>query len=147
MTFLAENQLSALYVPAQFVSRIHLAYVEVAMFFLMQMADEARHVHFGLSHVRHALTHDVTLYARLEAAVSRRAATLHGIGGVPAPVQDALTILAAGGDEPSAVARGHTAFRELLEDMHTGRVRRLVNAGLTAAQAQRLSDLHTPNFM
>ncbi|HYK03795.1 MAG TPA: ferritin-like domain-containing protein [Thermoanaerobaculia bacterium] len=227
MTFLAENELSALYVPSRFIARLHPAYVGVAMFLATQMQDEsrhidvflrrahatgsppaissastsrslhslleidnfteasfllsvlgegtfldllafverfapdeataelarrarideARHVHFGLSHVRHALAHDGTLYPRLEAAVRHRAATLAGIGGVPAPVQDALTIYAAGASDPRRVARGHEAFRELLATMHEGRIRRLRSAGFTAEQAAAISDLHTPNFM
>jgi len=227
MTFLAENELSALYVPARFIPRIHPAYAEVAMFLATQLADEARridvflkrarlcgvglgissvttsrsllslmqtedfteaafllsvlgegtfldllnfieryapdeataelvrrakndesrHVHFGLAHVRYGLANDPNLYGRLEAAVRRRAAALHGVGGVPAPLQDALTILAAGGTEPEAVARGHEAYRELLETMHTSRVRRLGHAGFTVEQAETISDLHTPNFM
>jgi TusA-related sulfurtransferase len=227
MTFLAENELSALYVPARFIPRIHPAYAEVAMFLASQLADEARHidvflkrarlcgvglgtssvttsrsllslmqvedfteaafllsvlgegtfldllsfieryapdeateelvrrakndesrhVHFGLAHVRYGLAHDPNLYGRLENAVRRRAAALHGVGGVPAPLQDALTILAVGSTEPKAVARGHEAFRELLETMHTSRVRRLGHAGFTAEQAETISELHTPNFM
>jgi TusA-related sulfurtransferase len=227
MSFLAENELSALYVPARFLPRIHPAYAEVAMFLATQLADEARHidvflkraramggappissvatarsllsllevddfteaafllsvlgegtfldllrfveehapdeataelvrraradetrhVHFGLAHVRHALTHDPSLFPRLEGAVRRRAATLHGIAGVPAPLQDALTVLAARGTEPRAVARGHEAFRALLDTMHEGRLRRLRQAGFTEDQASVISDLHTPNFM
>ena len=226
-TFLAENELSALYLPSKFVSRIHPAYAETAMFLSTQMADEARHidvflkraragggglgvssattsqsllalleledfteaafllsvlgegtfldlltfieehapdevtadvvrrarsdearhVHFGLVHVRHALAHDPSLYGRLEAAVRRRAATLANVGGAPAPLQDGLTVLAAGSTNPGAIARGHDAFRELLETMHTSRVKRLEHAGFTPEQAQTLSDLHTPNFM
>ena len=109
--------------------------------------DESRHVHFGLAHVRHALACDSTLYGRLEAAVRRRAATLGGVGGIPAPLQDSLVILAAGGTEPHALLRGEAALRELLEVMHASRVRRLCSAGFSADQAERLSDLHTPNFM
>ncbi len=226
MTFLAENELSALWVPAKFLPRLHPAYAEVAMLlaitladearhvdvflkraragggglgvshvttsrsllsllqqedfteamFLLSVlgegtfldllrfvevhapdeatavlvgkarADEARHVHFGLAHVRHALAHDPALYDRLEGAVRRRAATM-GDAGVPASVQDALTVLAAHGDEPAAVRTGHAAFRELLEEMGHNRVRRLVAAGFTVTQARTLSDLHTPNFM
>src|SRR5262245_13552876 len=191
MTFLAENELSALYVPARFLPRIHPAYAEVAMFLATQLADEARHVdvflkrariagsrlgvssrvtarsllsllevddfseatfllsvlgegtfldllhfveqhapdlataelvrraradesrhvHFGLAHLRQALVYDPNLYDRLEAAVRRRAAALRGAGGVPAPLEDALTVLAARGTEPRAIARGHEAFR------------------------------------
>ncbi|MGI9168436.1 MAG: ferritin-like domain-containing protein [Pyrinomonadaceae bacterium] len=227
MTFLAENELSALYVPSRFIARIHPAFAEVAMFLATQLADEARHidvflkrarlcgqglgissvttsrsllsllqiedfteaafllsvlgegtfldllsfierhapdeptaelvrrarsdesrhVHFGMAHVRFGLTTDPTLYGRLEAAVRRRAAGLHGIGGVPAPLQDALTILAAGSAEPGAIARGHESFRQLLETMHLSRIRRLGHAGFTHQQAELISELHTPNFM
>lgn len=227
MTFLAENELSALYVPSRFLARIHPAYVETAMFLATQLADEARHidvflkraraggggvgisaavtahslrsllqpddfleatfllsvlgegtfldllafvrdhapdectleiakrtrtdearhVHFGLSHVRHALSTDAGLYGRLEAAVRRRAATLAGVGGIPTAVQDALVVYAAGGTEPARISRGHDAFRALLETMHEGRVKRLLHAGFTSEQAQTISSLHTPNFM
>lgn len=227
MTFLAENELSALYVPSNFLPKIHPAYAEVAMFLATQLndesrhievflrraragggglgissvttsqsllslleltdfteaafllsvlgegtfldllkyverfapdeatlmlaqkarADESRHVHFGLAHVRHALAHDATLYGRLEAAVRKRAATMASAGGAPAPVADALVILAAGGADPAGVRKGHEAYRELLESMHENRIKRLEHAGFTAAQAQILSDLHTPNFM
>lgn len=227
MTFLAENELSALYVPSNFLPRIHPAYAEVAMFLATQLNDEARHievflrraragggdlgvssvttsqsllslleltdfteaafllsvlgegtfldllkyverfapdeatrvlaerarvdetrhVHFGLAHVRHALGHDPSLYGRLEAAVRKRAATMASAAGVPAPLADALTILAAGGTDPRGVRKGHDAFRELMETMHQNRVKRLEHAGFSADQAKTLSDLHTPNFM
>jgi hypothetical protein len=227
MTFLAENELSALYVPSKFIARIHPAYVETAMFLSTQMMDESRHidvflkraranggglgvssvttsrsllslleyadfaeatfvlsvlgegtfldllrfveehapepctkeiarrtrndesrhVHFGLAHIRHALSVDPGLFGRLEAAVRRRAATLHDSGGVPAPLQDSLTLLAAGSTAPAAVARGHEAFRALLDTMHHARIKRLERAGFTEEQAALMSELHTANFM
>src|SRR5258707_13807009 len=52
MTFLAENELSALYVPAGFLPRIHPAYAEVAMFLATQLADEARHIDVFLKRAR-----------------------------------------------------------------------------------------------
>ncbi len=52
MTFLAENELSALYVPARFIPRIHPAYAEVAMFLASQLADEARHIDVFLKRAR-----------------------------------------------------------------------------------------------
>jgi len=226
-TFLAENELSALYVPSRFVSRIHPAYAEVAMFLSTQMADEARHidvflkrarsggaglgvssvttsqsllsllqvtdfteamfllsvlgegtfvdllsfiedhapddvtaevvsrarndearhVHFGLVHVRHALANDPGLYQRLENAVRRRASTMANAAGVPEPLQDGLTILAAGSTQTRDVARGHDDFRQLLDTMHINRIKRLQHAGFTTEQANTLSALHTPNFM
>jgi TusA-related sulfurtransferase len=44
MTFLAENEYSALYVPAKFVSRINPQFAEVVFFLCTQMMDEARHI-------------------------------------------------------------------------------------------------------
>jgi hypothetical protein len=67
--------------------------------------------------------------------------------GVPAPLADALTILAAGGADPRGVRKGHEAYRELLETMHGNRMKRLEHAGFSPEQAKTLSDLHTPNFM
>ena len=87
------------------------------------------------------------LYDRLESAVRRRAAVLHGLDGVPVPLQDALTILAAGGSEARKVAQGHERFRALLETMHSSRIKRLAHAGFTTDQAETISRLHTPNFM
>ncbi|MFK8115316.1 MAG: ferritin-like domain-containing protein, partial [Rubripirellula sp.] len=51
-TFLAENELSALYLPSKFISRIHPAYAETAMFLSTQMADEARHIDVFLKRAR-----------------------------------------------------------------------------------------------
>ena len=51
-TFLAENELSALYLPSKFISRIHPSYVETAMFLSTQMADEARHIDVFLKRAR-----------------------------------------------------------------------------------------------
>jgi TusA-related sulfurtransferase len=109
--------------------------------------DESRHVRFGILHVRHGLGVDPALYGRLSAAVRRRSEALRDSGGVPASLQDALTLLAAGGVAPSAVRRGHEAVRELFERMGEERVRRLESAGFSRAQAEELSGLHTPNFM
>jgi len=44
MTFLAENEYSALYVPAKFVPRINPQFAEVVFFLSTQMMDEARHI-------------------------------------------------------------------------------------------------------
>jgi len=110
-------------------------------------ADETRHVHFGMAHVKHALAHDPSAYARLEAVVRRRAATMSVTGGVPAPIADALVILAAGGDDPRAVRRGQSELRELLATMLENRTKRLESAGFSAEQARTISELHTPNFM
>src|SRR5262249_44311877 len=44
MTFLAENEFSALYVPAKWIARIHPHFVETVLFLSTQVRDEARHI-------------------------------------------------------------------------------------------------------
>ncbi|MEW9668384.1 sulfurtransferase TusA family protein [Ammoniphilus sp. 3BR4] len=44
MTFLAENEYSALYIPSKFMSRINPHYIEVLMYLSTLVQDEARHI-------------------------------------------------------------------------------------------------------
>lgn len=44
MTFLAENEYAALYVPARFLGYIHPHFTEVTLFLSVVIADEARHI-------------------------------------------------------------------------------------------------------
>lgn len=44
MTFLAENEYSALYVPAKWIPRIHPHFAETVLFLATQVRDEARHL-------------------------------------------------------------------------------------------------------
>lgn len=44
MTFLAENEFSALYVPAKWIARIHPHFMETILFLSTQVRDEARHI-------------------------------------------------------------------------------------------------------
>jgi TusA-related sulfurtransferase len=44
MTFLAENEYSALYVPAKWMVRIHPHFAETVLFLATQVRDEARHI-------------------------------------------------------------------------------------------------------
>jgi hypothetical protein len=103
-------------------------------------------VRFGLEHVRHAIARDPDTARRLEDATRRRAAALGDLG-VPAPLLDALVVLAARGVDPRSLRRGHEAVRALLETLTQQREKRLVHAGFTVDDAARLSALHTPNLM
>jgi hypothetical protein len=226
-TFLAENELSALYTPARHLARIHPYYAEVAMFIATQLADEARHieaflrraraggqalgastassqaslrtlleqedftaasfllsvlgegtfldllrfieehapdpvtadvvrraradearhVRFGVAHVRQHLAGDPAAATALAAAARDRARALAGVTDVSPLVQESLAILAAGSVRPAAIRRGVAATRELRATMHGNRVKRLVACGFSPADAEALSTLHTPNFM
>ncbi|HSB12402.1 MAG TPA: ferritin-like domain-containing protein [Blastocatellia bacterium] len=44
MTFLAENEYAALYVPARFIGQLHPHFTEAALFLTTVMVDEARHI-------------------------------------------------------------------------------------------------------
>jgi TusA-related sulfurtransferase len=44
MTFLAENEFAALYVPAKWIPRIHPHFLETVLFLSTQVRDEARHI-------------------------------------------------------------------------------------------------------
>jgi hypothetical protein len=227
MTFLAENEYSALYVPAKFVPRINPQFAEVVFFLCTQMADEARHIEaftkralanggglryaaastqlslktlfdqhdftvatfllsvlgegtfldllrfiedhapdpvtaavckraradearhvkFGMAHVRYYLGEDSGHYEELRRAVKQRAAVMASVTEVSPRVQDALAVLAAGGLDPARLGGGVRKVRDLIAEMHDHRLKRLVQAGFTPEQAEEMSRLHTPNFM
>lgn len=109
--------------------------------------DEARHVAFGLAHLRRSATLDPALIDRLATAVHRRHDALRHTAGLNEEVFDALILLAAGSWEPDALARGWSAVQRLEADMDEGRRKRLRRLGFAEADAEALSQLHTKNFM
>ncbi|MGE0708377.1 MAG: ferritin-like domain-containing protein [Planctomycetota bacterium] len=109
--------------------------------------DEARHVAFGLAHLRRHAELDPDLRPRLAAAVERRHAALQHTAGLNEEVFDALVLLAAGSWEPADLARGHDLVVALKTEMDSGRRRRLLKLGFSEAEAAALSALHTRNFM
>ena len=116
---------------------------------IMRLAaqDEARHVAFGMAHLRRHADQDGTLHARMQQAVERRHDALRHTAGLNAEVFDALILLAAGGMSPESIARGHRAVSELVGQMDAGRRTRLKQLGFADDQAAQLSSLHTRNFM
>jgi hypothetical protein len=109
--------------------------------------DEARHVAFGLAHLRRHMSIDPSLRLRLAAAVERRHEALRNTDGLNDEVFDALVLLAAGSWEPADVASGHDRVVALQRDMDRGRRQRLEKLGFPADEAAALSALHTRNFM
>ncbi len=95
--------------------------------------DEGRHVAYGIAHVRQQLRHDPTRVEEL--------------AGVNPPVLEALTILGGGGSSPSQRRQGGEAVRELHRSMDDYRIRRMLQVGLDRPTAEKISQLHTPNFM
>ncbi|HEX4431942.1 MAG TPA: ferritin-like domain-containing protein [Frankiaceae bacterium] len=113
----------------------------------LALADENRHVAFGVAHTAHSTAADPGLLARLRAAVERRHSALLNTAGLNQQVFDSLVILAAGSWEPAAIRRGWLAVQQLQAQMDEGRRRRLAHIGFPADEAAEISALHTRNFM
>ncbi len=109
--------------------------------------DEARHVAFGMSHLREHLSAEPALAATLRNAVQRRHDTLRHTAGLNAEVFEALVLLGAGSWEAADIAKGYEAVSGLVQQMHSGRKKRLVKLGFDEEDAEAMSALHTRNFM
>jgi hypothetical protein len=109
--------------------------------------DEARHVAFGLAHLRQHAGRDAGLLPRLAQAMHRRHAELAQTAGLNERVFESLTIIAAGGFTPALIAKGHARVMRLQADMDQARRVGLAKLGFSQAEAIALSRLHTRNFM
>lgn len=109
--------------------------------------DEARHVAFGIAHLRRHAALDQTLLPRLAAGMRSRHAELAATAGLNARVFEALTVLAAGTFEPQSISEGHDAVLQLQLDMNNARCSAMRKLGFEADEAEDLSRLHTRNFM
>lgn len=109
--------------------------------------DEARHVAFGMAHLEYRLRQDPGYQSALKAAIEQRYDTLSASAGLNEEVFDALILLAAGDTDAASVQRGFARVQRLKQEMATGRKARLVRLGFPNAEADRLSGLHTRNFM
>lgn len=113
----------------------------------LALADEARHVAFGMTHLAEVLAADPAQRGRMATAIRRRHDALAHTAGLNEEVFDALVVLAAGSWEPGAVAEGYARVQDLRAEMADGRRKRLVKLGFTPPEAAELSALHTRNFM
>ncbi|THU01058.1 ferritin-like domain-containing protein [Lampropedia puyangensis] len=109
--------------------------------------DEARHVALGMSHLLYRLQSEPSLRSRLANAVQARHDQLAGSSGLNEEVFDALILIGAGSLEPAAVQTGFERVQQLMRDMGDGRFTRLLRLGFEREEAERLSSLHTRNFM
>jgi hypothetical protein len=109
--------------------------------------DEARHVAFGLAHLREHINSDTAFCSRLANSVRRRHDVLRHTAGLNADVFDALILMAAGSWEHTRLREGHQRVMQLTRDMDEGRQKRLKRLGFSEQEAAELSSLHTRNFM
>jgi TusA-related sulfurtransferase len=109
--------------------------------------DEARHVAFGMAHLREHISRDPGVCTRLANGVRRRHEALRHTAGLNAEVFDALLLMAAGSWEPEHLREGYLRVTELTRDMDDARRKRLLRLGFSEQEAAELSSLHTRNFM
>lgn len=109
--------------------------------------DEARHVALGMSHLLYRLQSEPELRSRLAQAVEARHDQLAGSAGLNEEVFDALIVIGAGALTPEAIHTGFERVQQLIRDMGDGRFTRLLRLGFERDEAERLSALHTRNFM
>ena len=114
---------------------------------LWSARDEARHVAFGLAHLKRHAEREPRLRERLAAAIERRHDALANTAGLNEEVFDALIVLAAGSWEPSAIRAGYLRVQELVQEMDRTRKAHLRRLGFGEEEAATLSALHTRNFM
>ncbi|MDH5857703.1 ferritin-like domain-containing protein [Lampropedia aestuarii] len=109
--------------------------------------DEARHVALGMSHLLYRLHSEPALRSRLAQAVEARHDQLAGSAGLNEEVFDSLILIGAGALAPAAIHTGFERVQQLVRDMGDGRFTRLLRLGFERDEAERLSALHTRNFM
>ena len=109
--------------------------------------DEARHVAFGVEHVRYVLEREPERRSSLAAAVERRSRMLASISGLSPYVHDAMVILAGGGISPRQIQAGTRRVTALHREMDRTRRERLQSLGFDSDAARMLSAYHTKNFM
>jgi len=113
----------------------------------LALRDEARHVAFGMEHLRYVLQREPERRTLLAAAVERRSRMLAAVSGLSPYVYDALTVLAGGGISPAQVREGARQVALLHREMDRARRERLQSLGFETEEASALSAYHTKNFM
>jgi hypothetical protein len=109
--------------------------------------DEARHVAFGMEHLRYVLECEPERRGSLAAAVERRSRMLAAVSGLSPYVYDALVVMAGGGISPRQVREGARHVARLHREMDRARRERLQSLRFASEEAKSLSAFHTKNFM
>jgi TusA-related sulfurtransferase len=109
--------------------------------------DEARHVAFGVEHMRYVFEREPEMRLSMAAAVERRSQMLASISGLSPYVHDALVIYAGGGLSIAQVRAGATHVAALQREMDRTRRDRLQSLGFDPTQSANISAYHTKNFM
>ncbi len=109
--------------------------------------DEARHVAFGVEHMRYVFEREPEMRLSMASAVERRSQMLASISGLSPYVHDALVVYAGGGLSIAQVRAGAGHVNELQREMDRTRRERLHSLGFEPGLAANMSAYHTKNFM
>jgi len=111
----------------------------------MAAQDEARHVAFGMSHLRRHIRAEPAFRETLAGAVRRHHALRH-TAGLNAEVFEALVLLAAGSWDPADLIRGSDAVDGLVQEMNRDRVKRLKWDRLPGRRSRRAFEPSHPQL-
>ena len=116
---------------------------------LMRLAhrDEARHVAFGMEHMRYVFAREPQARISLTTAVERRSRMLASISGLSPQVHDALVVYTGGGISIAQIREGARQVAWLHREMNRTRQDRLQSLGFEPSHAAAMSAYHTKNFM
>jgi hypothetical protein len=109
--------------------------------------DEARHVAFGVEHMRYVFERAPETRLSMAAAVESRSRMLASISALSPYVHDALVIYAGGGISNAQVRAGARHVADLQREMDRSRRERLQSLGFDPRLAADMSAYHTKNFM
>jgi len=109
--------------------------------------DEARHVAFGVEHMRYVFEREPEMRLSMASAVERRSQMLASISGLSPYVYDALVVYAGGGLSIAQVRAGARHVADLQREMDRARRERLQSLGFEPGLAANMSAYHTKNFM
>lgn len=115
--------------------------------FALAKADEARHVAYGMAHIKNAIAANPHKIELLKNAVFSRKDYLDELSGESTLLIEALAIYAGGDDSVAAYKRGFELVEDLKAKMQANRTQRLVACGIDEDLAHDMSKAHTPNFM
>lgn len=108
--------------------------------------DESRHVAFAMAHLMQHRS-DADTLARFRAAIVSRYETLASFSSLNEQVYSALHLTLAGSLDSAALRKGHALLTRMTAEMHRSRRARLIQLGFSDDEAEKLSALHTKNFM
>lgn len=118
-----------------------------SMIALLAHRDEARHVAFGMEHLRYVFEREPEKRTTMAAAVERRSRMLASISGLSPDVHDALVVMAGGGVAIPQIRTGAQRVAALHREMDRARRERLQSLGFATEMAAEMSAYHTKNFM